>query len=54
MVFEITNRTFGSIASVNSSGCELKIYSFVQHVLLEGSGSLVVKSLEFGSQATQC
>jgi hypothetical protein len=39
---------------VNSSGCELKIHPFVKHVFLEGSGSLVVKLLEFGSQATRC
>jgi len=37
MVFESANRTFCGNAPVRSSGCELKIHPFVQHVLLEST-----------------
>ncbi len=51
VVLESAYGTFGGIAAVNVWWDELIVHILDGEVLLEGLGSLVVKSLELGAQS---
>ena len=51
VVFEGSNGSFGSVASMNARWDKLQVNVLLVNELLEGFGSFVVDPSEFGSQA---
>ena len=51
MVFERSDGTFGSIATVDAWGCKLEVNIVLLQELLEGVGTFIVESLELGFAA---